>query len=151
MAMVLSQKTEYAVRAIFELAKREGWGPVTATRIATAQSIPVRFLENILGQLRQAGLIESVRGKEGGYLLSASPAEITLGDVVRVVQGPMTIVECSEGDGGRGCAVRPGCVLLPVWERAHDAMMEVYDGTTFEDLVEQDRAANECEATNYAI
>jgi Rrf2 family protein len=67
--MILSQKSEYAVRAVLELAKKEGSGPVKAAMISSAQSIPVRFLENILGQLRQAGIVDSVRGKEGGYLL----------------------------------------------------------------------------------
>ena len=74
-----------------------------------------------------------------------------MGEVVRLVQGPMSIVECADGEAGRGCGLRQGCVLLPVWERAHNAMMEVYDGTTFEDLLEQERVANECEAANYAI
>ncbi len=72
--MVLSQKSQYAVRAVFELAKKEGSGPVKAANIAAAQFIPVRFLENILGQLRQAGIVESVRGKEGGYRLAGRPA-----------------------------------------------------------------------------
>lgn len=149
--MILSQKSEYAVRAALELAKKQGSGPVKAAKIASAQSVPVRFLENILGQLRQAGIVESVRGKEGGYLLGPSARDLTVGEVIRGIQGPMSAIDCAEAEPGRDCALRPGCVLRPMWERAQKAMTDVYDATTFEDLVEQERAAHECEAINYAI
>jgi len=151
--MVLSQKSQYAVRAVFELAKKEGSGPVKAAKIASAQFIPLRFLENILGELRQAGIVESVRGKEGGYLLVRSARDLAVGEVIRVIQGPMAAIDCADADAanGRDCPLRAGCVLLPMWDTAHRAMMDVYDGTTFGDLVEQERAANECEAINYAI
>src|SRR3990172_13420497 len=112
--MVFSQKSEYAVRAVFELAKREGSGPVKAAKIASAQLIPLRFLENILGQLRQAGIVESVRGKDGGYLLARPIRDLAVGEVVRLIQGPMFPVDCAEDVGERRCALRPGCVLLPV-------------------------------------
>ncbi len=105
--MVLSQKSQYAVRAVFELAKRHGNGPVKAARIAEAQHIPVRFLENILGQLRQAGIVESVRGKEGGYRLSRRPQQVTVGEVIRLIQGPMATIECAEAGPGRGTGVEP--------------------------------------------
>jgi Rrf2 family cysteine metabolism transcriptional repressor len=155
--VVLSQKSQYAVRAVFELAKRYGCGAVKSSSVAEAQYIPARFLENILGQLRQAAIVESVRGKEGGYHLSRSPGQISVGEVIRLVQGPLSVVDCAASaagngaGGGRGCALRTGCVLLPMWEKAHGAMMDVYDGTTFEDLVEQERAANASEVIDYAI
>jgi Rrf2 family cysteine metabolism transcriptional repressor len=149
--MILSQKSEYAVRAALELAKRQGSGPVKAAKIASAQAVPVRFLENILGQLRQAGIVESVRGKEGGYLLGRPARDLTVGEVIRGIQGAMSAIDCADAEPGRDCALRPGCVLLPMWERAHKAMMDVYDTTSLQDLVEQERAANECEAPNYAI
>lgn len=151
--MVLSQKSQYGVRAVFELAKRDGSGPVKASAIASAQYIPLRFLENILAQLRQAGIVESTRGKEGGYRLHRRPWELSVGEVIRLIQGPMSAIECAEAPAGdaRGCPLRLGCTLLPMWDKAHRAMMDVYDGTTFGDLLEQEKAANECEATNYAI
>lgn len=155
--MVLSQKSQYAVRAVFELAKQEGTGPVAAARIAEAEYIPVRFLENILSQLRQAGIVESVRGKEGGYRLSRRPQQVSVGEVVRLIQGPMSEVDCADAvadqraGSGRMCPLRTGCVLLPMWDKAHRAMMDVFDGTTFRDLVEQERAANNCEVIDYAI
>ncbi len=153
--MVLSQKAQYAVRASFELAKRYGSGPVTAGSIAEAQCIPGRFLENILGQLRQAGVVESARGKEGGYRLARAPRQVSVGQVIRLIQGPLTVVECSgagEGSGsGCECAVRTGCVLLPMWEKAHGAMMEVFDEASLEDLVERERAASGLEVIDYVI
>lgn len=152
-AVVLSQKSQYAVRAVLELAKYYGLGPLPAARIAEAQHIPVRFLENILGQLRQGGLVESVRGKDGGYKLGRAPEEVAVGDVIRLIQGPMETVDCTDmlAGGGRDCPLRSGCVLLPLWERAHQAMMQVYDGTTFRELVEQERAKAACEVLDYVI
>jgi len=149
--MVLSQKSQYAVRALFELAKREGTGPVKAGQIAAAQFIPLRFLENILAQLRHAGIVESVRGKEGGYRLHRPARELSVGEIIRLMQGPVSAVECAGGAAGADCPLRPGCVLLPLWERAHQAMMEVFDSATFADLVEEEHAANGCETLSYVI
>jgi Rrf2 family cysteine metabolism transcriptional repressor len=149
--LVLSQKSQYAVRAVLELAKRHGSGPVKAAQVAEAQYIPVRFLENILNQLRQAGTIESVRGKEGGYRLGRTPQEISVGEVVRLVQGAMSEIECAGATGDAACSLQTGCVLLPMWQKAHQAMMDVFDGTTFQDLVDQEIESNECETFNYAI
>lgn len=153
--MVLSQKSQYAVRASLELAKRYGSGPVKAASIAESQCIPSRFLENILGQLRQAGVVASVRGREGGYRLARPPQQFSVGEVIRLIQGPLTVVDCGgAGDGnssGHECALRTGCVLLPMWEKAHGAMMEVFDETSLEDLVDQERAANGSEVIDYAI
>ncbi|MFH0915877.1 MAG: Rrf2 family transcriptional regulator [bacterium] len=149
--MVLSQRSQYAVRAVFELAKCEGSGPIKAAQIASAQFIPIRFLGNILTQLRQAGIVESVRGREGGYLLRGRPEGVSVGEVIRAVQGPMSAIDCVDAAAGHECPLSLGCVLLPMWERAHSAMMDVYDGANFKDLVEQERIANEREAINYAI
>jgi Rrf2 family cysteine metabolism transcriptional repressor len=155
--VVLSQKSQYAVRAVFELAKRHGSGSIRAAGIAEAEYIPIRFLENILGQLRQAGIVESARGKEGGYRLRRPPSQVQVGEVIRLIQGPLSVVDCvgeENGSGagsGRECALRPGCVLLPMWEKAQRAMMDVYDGTTFADLVEQERAAHGSTVIDYAI
>jgi Rrf2 family transcriptional regulator, cysteine metabolism repressor len=149
--VVLSQKSQYAVRAVFELAKRDGSGPVKAARVADAQHIPVRFLENILNQLRLAGIVESVRGKEGGYRLSRPPQDLSVGEVIRLIQGPMSLIECAEAGAVPGCPLRLGCVLLPMWERAHQAMMDVFDETSLRDLVDQERETDGCQALDYAI
>ena len=74
-----------------------------------------------------------------------------MGEVIRLIQGPLSVVECADASSGRDCSLRAGCVLLPMWERAHNAMMSVYDGTTFAELVEQERTAASCEVIDYAI
>jgi Rrf2 family protein len=88
----ISAKADYALRACVELAAAEGVGPVKGERVAQAQEIPLKFLENILGDLRQAGLVRSQRGVEGGYWLGRPAAEITLADVIRAVDGPLANV-----------------------------------------------------------
>jgi Rrf2 family protein len=115
------------------------------------QRIPARFLDNILSQLRQAGIVQAQRGKEGGYLLGRPACEVSVGEVIRVVQGPVSVIECAADNGKNTCQFRSGCVLLPLWEKAHQAMMAVYDGATFADLVEQERATALCEVIDYAI
>src|SRR3954454_9950307 len=86
--MRVSAKTDYALRAAVELAAQEG-GTVKGERLASSQSIPLRFLENILLQLRHAGIVESRRGADGGYKLARPPEEITLADVIRAIDGPL--------------------------------------------------------------
>jgi Rrf2 family protein len=85
----VSAKTDYAIRAALELAAAPDSKPVKGERIATAQGIPLRFLENILLQLRHAGLVESRRGADGGYRLARPATEVTLADVIRAVDGPL--------------------------------------------------------------
>ncbi len=107
--------------------------------------------------MRQAGIVDSVRGREGGHRLRGAPEDLSVGEVIRAIQGPMSAIDCAEADGdgvpgnGQKCPLRPGCVLLPMWDKAHRAMMDVYDETTFGDLVEQERAANGCKAVDYVI
>ena len=90
--MRVSAKTDYALRAAAEIASATGDAPVKGERIAAAQDIPLRFLENILSELRNAGIVESRRGAEGGYLLARPPSEIALADVIRAVDGPLANV-----------------------------------------------------------
>src|ERR1700729_3514717 len=90
--MRISAKADYAVRALVELAAAEGEKPVKAERIATAQGIPLNFLENILGELRHAGIVRSHRGAEGGFRLAKPASEITVADVIRAVEGPLASV-----------------------------------------------------------
>ncbi len=87
--MRVSAKTDYAIRAALELAAAPDEKPVKGERIATAQAIPLRFLENILMQLRHAGLVDSRRGADGGYRLARPAADVTLADVIRAIDGPL--------------------------------------------------------------
>ena len=107
----VSAKADYALRAAVELAAHEGERPLKGELIAQAQGIPLRFLENILGELRTAGVLDSRRGAEGGYLLARPAAEISLGDVIRAVDGPLANVtgarpEALEYSGASGSPAR---------------------------------------------
>ncbi|MGO8705496.1 MAG: RrF2 family transcriptional regulator [Candidatus Brocadiia bacterium] len=135
---MVSQKCQYALRAVFELAKRHGRGPVRISDIAKAQAIPPRFLEVILNQLRQAGFVESRRGNEGGYLLARAPERLTVGEIVRFVEGPMRPVTCTPDSTETACTLHSHCVFLPMWEKIRTAISDVYDHTTFQDLVDEE-------------
>ena len=135
--MLVPRKSQYALRAVFELAKRRGEGPVSIADIAEAQAIPPRFLEAILSQLRQAGIAASQRGKNGGYSLSRSPEDLTIGQVLRVIQGPVELVDCARDSSTERCPLSGDCVFWPVWERVREGVSQVYDNTTFQDLLDQ--------------
>ncbi len=92
---MLSQRTRYAIRALQHLADRFGEGPVQLSEISEAQRIPAKFLTVILSELKRAGLVETMRGKEGGYWLARKPAEITYGDIVRLTRGSLALVPCA--------------------------------------------------------
>ncbi len=148
---MISQKCQYALRAVFELAKRHGQGLVKIGEIAYAQAIPLRFLEVILSQLKQAGFLTSRRGAEGGYALLRSPASLTVGEVIRSVEGPPNVVECTMGPSAEECPMRGTCVFEPMWRKVEEAIAEVYDGTTFKDLIEQEAIGNSHFVPSYAI
>lgn len=90
--MRITAKVDYAVRAAIELAQRSGGGPTKGDHIAELQSIPVKFLENILAELRRAGIVASQRGAEGGYWLARDPAKVSVADIIRAVEGPLADV-----------------------------------------------------------
>lgn len=149
---MISNKCNYALRALLELAKREGAGPATIVDIAQAQSIPARFLEAILRQLKQAGLTDSVRGKKGGYVLAKPARSITIGEVIRLVEGPFFATEPAT-TAGRNAATpsSQNDVFQKIWARAEDALNQVYDSSNFADLAEADRQAAMRFVANYTI
>lgn len=131
----LSQKCQYALRALYELACCRGEGPISATDIAERQHIPRRYLESIFKQLREAGLVESRRGVAGGYLLRLNPAELSVGQVIRLIEGPLSPVDCQSCGGSRTCPLGPDCAFAAMWQRGRDALTKVYDSTSFDDLL----------------
>lgn len=150
--MTLSQKCRYALRAIFELAKRQGGGPTTIGSIAEVQAIPPRFLELILAQAKQAGFVESRRGKTGGYLLARDARDIAISDVIRVFEGPITVVDCGNGSSNGGCCpLDSDCVFKGLWDDASQALLRVLEGTTFADLLDRELAQNRSAALTYSI
>jgi Rrf2 family protein len=129
----VSAKADYAVRAAVELAAGYDSGPMKGDVIAAAQDIPVRFLENILGDLRHHGLIESRRGAEGGYWLSRPPEEITIGEVMRSAEGPLANVRGESPDEleYKGAA-QP---LRDVWMALRNNVRGILDDVTLADVI----------------
>jgi Rrf2 family transcriptional regulator, cysteine metabolism repressor len=146
----VSQKCQYALRAVFELARTASSEPLRIADIAEAQAIPPRFLEVILAQLKQGGFVDSRRGNKGGYVLGRAAAEITVGDLIRFVDGPMHPVKCLEA-GGSKCTMRGSCPFMWVWDGAAQALADVYDGVTIQELVERDEQSASHEAVDFAI
>jgi len=150
--MLVSQKCRYALRAIFELARRHGMGPVKNSEIAQAQAIPARFLELIMNQLKRGGFVASRRGRVGGYVLLHDPTEVTIGSVVRFIQGPLDPARCAEANSRDEYTLRERGVFLGMWERVRESISKVYDGTTFQDLLDEDARLCDTEfVPSYAI
>ena len=129
--MRITAKADYAVRAATELAAADG-RPLKGDAIARTQGISVRFLENIMGELRQAGLVRSQRGSEGGYWLARDPEEVTIADVIRAVEGPMAAVrgEAPEDVDYPGAAKD----LIRVWIAVRASLRSVLERVTLADL-----------------
>jgi Rrf2 family transcriptional regulator, cysteine metabolism repressor len=138
--MYISQKCQYTLRALFELAKRFGAEPVRAAEIAHAQAIPPRFLELILQGLKDSREVESRRGINGGYVLTVSPKTITVGDIIRRVDGSLSPVKCLSGDGFTNCPLNGRCAFMNLWLKARDSVEQVYDKTTLQDLIDDEMA-----------
>ena len=130
--MRISAKSDYAIRAMAELAATYDEGAVKAEDIANAQDIPLNFLLGILRELRNGKLVRSVRGREGGYMLSRPPAEISIADVIRVVDGPLANVR----DLSLSELSYPGAAvaLREVWMAVRGSLREVLENVTIADL-----------------
>ncbi|MFD6167854.1 RrF2 family transcriptional regulator [Streptomyces coeruleorubidus] len=130
--MRISARADYAVRAVVELAVRQGEGPVKAEAVAIAQDIPHKFLEGILGDLRRGGVVGSRRGGGGGYRLAREAAEITVADVIRAVDGPIVSVR---GERPTGLAYTGTAEpLLPLWIALRANVRRILEGVTIADL-----------------
>ena len=148
---MVSQKCQYAIRATFELAKRQGQGPVKISEIAEAQAIPLRFLEVILNQLRQGGFVQSRRGVEGGYYLIRKAEDLTVGDIIRFIEGPTGPVACLSDKSETKCSLHGNCVFILMWKRVAQAESDIYNQTSFQDLLNDAIALNETSSLSYSI
>ncbi|HWJ03191.1 MAG TPA: Rrf2 family transcriptional regulator [Verrucomicrobiae bacterium] len=133
--MRLSTKGRYGVKAMFDLAQHTGEGPVSLKNIADRQGISEHYLEQLISGLRKAGLVKSVRGAQGGYTLAKEPAKITVGDVIRVLEGPIAPVECVSEEDPEICQKADCCVTRGIWEKVRNSIADVLDSITLEDMV----------------
>jgi len=136
--MKLSAREQYGLRAMIELGRRHGRGPVSLNEVAEAQGVSLGYLEQIVPALKEADLVRSTRGARGGYELSRSPLDITVGDVVRALQeGYIVPLKCITGsEAQESCEREEICAARDVWKKVHEGIVEVLDATTLADLVE---------------
>lgn len=140
--MRITSSVEYAARLMVALAREHGGAPVSAERLASSDNIPVDYVSQLLVKLRRAGLVESRRGSAGGYALSKPPREVTLGQIVRAVEGQVFEDVCGKYEkGARDCRHQKGCSISPVWRRLGELVTGYLDGVTLGDILEEKTTA----------
>jgi len=149
--MRISKKCQYALRAVFELALRNTGQPVKIHDIAGAQNIPPRFLEMILNQLRHAGFVDSRRGNEGGYILTRDAEELTVGEIIQCIQGPISETFGNNRKPNKVESFFGDYAFEQLWQKVNNAVSQICDNTTFAELVENETAKKSAHVPNYTI
>ena len=134
--MWISKKTDYATRAVLALALASGRGgaPLKMHEIAARTHVPESLLEQILAQLRGAGIVRSERGPHGGYRLNHPPEDLSLERVVRLFQGPLAPIACATRSAPEPCPMEVGCTLQDAWSEVRDATIAILERKSFADL-----------------
>lgn len=138
--MKLSTRGRYGIHAMYDLALTYESGPQPLKAIAERQSVPEAYLEQLMAPLRREGLVKSVRGAQGGYLLARPPSEITVGQVLRTLEGELAIIDCLIEEDS--CDKAEGCPTRKVWKRVRDGLNSIVDGITLQDMLEDPKAGN---------
>lgn len=149
---MISQKAKYALKAMIHLAQRPAGKPVLIAVLAKEERLPQKFLERILLDLKTHGLLESRKGKGGGYLLARPADKISLGDVLRLMDGPLALVSCVSKTAYRRCRDCPSeehCYLRPIMKEVRDSIARILDGTSLADAVK--RADQSIESLTFEI
>jgi Rrf2 family protein len=134
----VSLKLTYGILVALELALRHGSAPVQAKVIAKRQSIPIRFIEQVLQTLRQGGVVDSVRGAQGGYSLKTAPSDLSLADIVEAMNGSLeTNVRQMPTNGQAKRPIHQEALLSTIWDRVHQAELDVLNSVTLETLTKQ--------------
>lgn len=137
---MLSSKTKYGLHAVIYLTRKFDKGPILISELAKAEHIPQKFLEAILLELKNHGILQSKKGKGGGYYLGRSPAQITMGQVIRVLEGPLAPVPCVSQTAYRKCAEcrdERCCGIRLVMKDVREAIAKILDNTSFEDVIKK--------------
>jgi Rrf2 family protein len=140
----ISKRTQYGLKAMVALGRRHGQGPVLIATIAGEENIPLKFLELILLDLKGHGVLESKKGKGGGYLLSRSPSTITVGSLIRMMEGPLAPLPCASETAYRPCEECGDvdtCATRIIMRQVRDAIADVLDRTTLAELLRQTEEA----------
>ena len=141
--MRLSTRGRYGLRAMLDMAMDQSDGPITLNSISERQGVSIGYLEQLMVPLKKEGLIRSVRGAQGGYLLARDPEDITVGDIIRALEGPIAPVACVSEDYPEECDRAEGCVTRLVWAKVRDSIVEVLDSLTLYALVEEAKKNSE--------
>ena len=137
--MKLSTKGRYGLRALIDLAQYSAETPVSITSISARQNLSERYLEQLMSMLKKAGLVKSVRGAGGGYVLAKDMAEISVGDVLRALEGSLEPVECAGLEPDGECKASDYCVTKYVCQRINDSISRTVDEIRLDQLVEESR------------
>ncbi len=148
--MKISTKGRYGLRAVLDIALNEHLGPVTIHSIAKRQEISERYLEQLLISLKQNGLIKSIRGFQGGYILNKEPQGITVADIVTALEGPILLVECVNDAKPGSCSRVEFCVTRKVWQDLQSSITELLSSYSLEDLLIETKK-NQEEGHHYCI
>jgi Rrf2 family cysteine metabolism transcriptional repressor len=135
--MHFSTKTRYGARAVLDIAMHGGNGPVTLNEIAKRQEVSKKYVGHIVNQLLAAGILESVRGPQGGYMLARPAKQIRLGEIIRALDGSMAPVRCAEKPDF--CSKSKKCAMQEIWITLRDRIDSVVDGVTVADLVNRQK------------
>jgi Rrf2 family transcriptional regulator, cysteine metabolism repressor len=149
--MKVSTRVHYGLRAMTELARSyRADRLLSISEIARNEGLPVAYLEQLVGELRRAGLVEGTRGVRGGYRLARGPETITVGDVYRILEGEVAPVDCTAEDYLPGtCAREPECLSRGIWARVQSAILGVLDSTTLDDLLISEALQHHAAATRF--
>lgn len=145
--MKISTKGRYGLRTLMDIAIHQGGGPVTLHEISERQGISAKYLWQILNVLKTAGFVRGTRGPKGGYLLLRDPADISLLDVLQVLEGPIILVECV--DDPDYCRRVDNCIAHSIWKETSEAIRGALKSTTLAELLR--RHASAAEASHYVI
>lgn len=137
--MKLSTKGRYGLRALIDLAQYSQHEPVSITSIASRQGISERYLEQLMAMLKKAGIVKSIRGAGGGYIIEKDLKDISVGDVLRALEGSLEPVECSGINSDEGCEAADVCVTKYVWQRINDSINRTVDEIKLDQLIEESR------------
>lgn len=134
--MKLSTRGRYGLKAMFELALFYGEGPISLTSIAEKQAISVNYLEQLITPLRKAVLVTSVRGAQGGYMLSRSPSEITVGEILTTLEGPLAPTDCVLEEEESQCDHSSYCVTKVIYEKIYESISQVVNQISLQDMID---------------
>jgi len=149
--MKVSLRSTYGIMAAVDLAMQSGSAPVQAKSIARRQGIPARFLEQVLHAMKKAGLVASLRGSQGGYVLSKKPSELSIAEILEALDGPFLAIAGLNGQNPLRHSAKSDALLTKVWDRVYEAERHVLEAITVEELAGQQRQLEEQRTLMYHI